>query len=153
MSQSTPTVQELPPAVRERIGFLLAKNHLAVLGMLAERVKLGGGAGLAGKAFGCLSVVADEGPLSQHELGRRLGVDRSTIVTVVDQLEADRLVERERNPTDRRAYALRVTRRGRVWLEQASKAVLEIEREFLEPLSAAERRQLIGMLQRLLVRG
>jgi DNA-binding MarR family transcriptional regulator len=142
----------LRPAVRERIGFLLAKTHLAILGMVTEEIKLGGGAGLTGKAFGCLSVIADEGPLSQQELGRRMGVDRTTIVAVVDELEAAGLVERTRNPSDRRAYALYITRRGRGWLERASRAVLEIEREFLAPLSADERQQLIELLQKLLVR-
>jgi DNA-binding MarR family transcriptional regulator len=153
MNTTQGALNELPPAVRERIGFLLARTHMTLLGMLTDQIKLGAAAGATGRAFGCLSVIADEGPLSQQALGRRLDVDRTSIVMIVDVLEAEGLVERERNPSDRRAYALRITPAGRKWLQRATRAVLEVEREFLAPLSPPERKQLIDLLQRLLVRG
>jgi DNA-binding MarR family transcriptional regulator len=96
-------------------------------------------------------MIAEEGPLSQQGLGERMAVDRTTIVAIVDRLEDAGYVERRRNPDDRRAYALEITPAGRKWLEQARRAMYEAEQKFLEPLSQAERRQLTGMLQRLLV--
>ena len=53
---------------------------------------------------------------------------------------------------DRRAYALELTATGRAWARAVGGALLEAEAEFLAPLSRAERRTLIGLLQRLLVR-
>lgn len=72
-------------------------------------------------------MILSEGPLSQQALGQRMGVDRSTIVTLVDDLEAAGLVERRRNPADRRAYALQATAAGRRWQARAEKAIIEIE--------------------------
>jgi DNA-binding MarR family transcriptional regulator len=141
---------DLPPSVAARLGFLTGRLHQTLLRMGRE-------AGvfeppLTGKHLGLLSVVIDEGPLSQQELGRRVGVDRTTVVAVVDDLEVAGFIERQRNPEDRRAYALEATPPGQAWQAKARKAVIEAEREILAPLSAAERRQLIELLQRLLLR-
>jgi DNA-binding MarR family transcriptional regulator len=143
--------QALPPAVADRLGFLFAKAHQEMLA-LARLLPDPDQHGLTGKHFGCLSVIASEGPLSQQALGERLRVDRTTIVAVVDDLEAAGFVERRRNPEDRRAYALHATPKGKAWLERVAPRVLAAERELLTPLSAAERRQLVSLLQRILTR-
>jgi DNA-binding MarR family transcriptional regulator len=142
--------RELPPAISERLGFLFGAIHQTILRRVRETGLLE--EPLTGKHFGCLTVILSEGPLSQQALGQRMGVDRSTIVALVDDLEAAGFVERRRNPADRRAYALEATAAGRRWQEQAERAVEEVEDELLAPLSAAERRQLIGLLQRVLRR-
>jgi DNA-binding MarR family transcriptional regulator len=73
------------------------------------------------------------------------------MVAVVDKLEEAAFVERRRNPLDRRAYALEITEKGRRVLEQADRLALEVEQDFLAPLSASERRTLIDLLQRLIL--
>jgi DNA-binding MarR family transcriptional regulator len=138
----------LPPALAERIGYLLARAH-ALFHDRAEDVL--GPSGLGVKHFGCLSVVADEGPLSQQLLGERMGVDRTTMVAVIDELEQAKLVTRHRNPSDRRAYALEATEAGRAWLEEALERLLAAQDEILRPLDPRERDQLRDLLQRLLV--
>jgi DNA-binding MarR family transcriptional regulator len=138
----------MPPSVRDRLGFLLAKNHLAFLRQVEAKLDPGG---LTGRHFGCLTVIANEGPMTQQRLGERMGVDRTTVVAIVDVLERQGFVERRRNPNDRRAYALQVTPQGARWLKQATEVVLESEGEYLAPLSTAERKQLIELLQRVLM--
>jgi DNA-binding MarR family transcriptional regulator len=148
--QTPPT---LPRPLADRVGYLVARSHHLV-GDLAEQALEPVGlldADCTPKHVGCLTMIAEESPLSQHELGELMAVDRTTIVAIVDRLEDAGYVERRRNPDDRRAYALEITPAGRKWLEQARRAVFEAEQKFLEPLSRAERRQLTGMLQRLLV--
>lgn len=140
---------QLPPAVAERIGFLTGRLNQTIQRMVREQGMFGDE--LSGRHFGCLTVIIDEGPLSQQELGDRMGIDRTTIVAVVDELERAGLVERRRNPSDRRAYALEATGAGREWQSNARKAVLDAERELLAPLSAAERKKLISLMQRLLL--
>ena len=95
----------------ERIGYLLAKLHQR---WAAESVAVlrEAGVGLSGMHFGALSIIDSAGPMSQQTLGELIGKDRTSIVAVVDDLEGEGLVERRRNPADRRAYALEVTRRG-----------------------------------------
>ncbi len=88
--------------------------------------------------------------MSQQRLGARQGVDRTTMVAVVDQLERNRLVARRRNPDDRRAYSLHATPAGRRALEQANQAVEGAEDEFLAGLYAADRRRLKNLLRTLI---
>ena len=88
--------------------------------------------------------------MSQQALGEYIGKDRTTIVAIVDELEHAGLVERRRNPADRRAYALEVTTKGHDWLARAKPALLAAEDGLLEPLDDAERELLMELLQRVL---
>jgi DNA-binding MarR family transcriptional regulator len=158
--ETKPTVRDergdgLPPTLADRVGFLLARTQLAIRER-AETALIPFGLGdgsidCSPRHVGCLAVIADEGPMSQHALGKSIGLDRTTIVAIVDWLESQGFVERRRNPTDRRAYALEITEAGSRWLSQANSALRTTEREFLAPLSAAERKQLIALLQRLML--
>jgi len=138
----------LPPALAGLPGFLIAKTH-HVFHARADEVLGEGTLGI--KHFGCLTVIADEGPLSQQYLGLRMRVDRTTIVSVVDDLEAAGFVHRKRNPDDRRAYALIATPAGAAWLEDKRGALMDAHAELLAPLAPDEQDKLVDYLQRLLV--
>jgi DNA-binding MarR family transcriptional regulator len=88
--------------------------------------------------------------MSQQQLGARQGVDRTTTVAVVDELERAGFVERRRDPSDRRAYSLQVTAKGRRVMERAAEAARRAEEEFLAPLAAADRERLKQLLRTLL---
>src|SRR3954451_13011169 len=109
------TPSTLPRPLADRLGYLLARNHLAMSDLAEHALEPVGllDADCTPKHVGCLIMVAEEGPLSQHELGERMAVDRTTIVAIVDRLEDAGYVERRRNPLDRRAYALQIPRTGR----------------------------------------
>jgi DNA-binding MarR family transcriptional regulator len=92
----------------------------------------------------------EEGPLSQQRLGERQGVDRTTMVAVVDALERKGLVERRRNAHDRRAYSLQATSKGRLAQEQAGQAERRAEDEFLASIPAGDRRRLKQLLRQLI---
>ena len=140
----------LPPALAERIGFLVARTHW-VFHNRAQAVLAETGQRLGIKHFGALSVIAEEGPLSQQLLGEQMTVDRSTMVTLIDELEQAGMVTRQRNPNDRRAYALEATESGREWCSAAGEKLTAAQDEILAPLDAQERDQLRGLLQRLLL--
>ncbi len=135
----------------ERVGFLVARAHWIFHDQRPGRPRPKPAGRLAIKHFGALSVIADEGPLSQQQLGERMQVDRTTMVAVIDELERTGMVTRQRNPSDRRAYALEATAAGREWSEHALVKLLEVQDELLSPLDAREREQLTELLQRLLV--
>ncbi len=142
-----PATREPPPAaLSERLGYLLGRTHL-LHRSIAERAL--GSLGLAVKEFGALSVLVEEGPLSQQRLGERQGVDRTTMVAVVDELEHRGLAERRRNPDDRRTYSLHATPTGRRVLGEANTAAELAEDEFLARLPARDRRRLKDLLRRL----
>ena len=129
------------------MGYLLGRAHLEHR-TIAERGLAP--LGLSGKGFGALILLAEEGPLSQQRLGQRQGVDRTTMVAVVDELESSGFVERRRDPRDRRAYSLHATAKGRGALQRARDATERAEQEFLAPLPAADRRRLKQILRTLL---
>ena len=142
----SPESTGLPGSLASRAGFLLAKAHMRAHDLASVALKP---EGLNVKHFGCLTVIADEGPISQQTLGDRMRVDRTTIVMVVDDLERKGLVVRRRNPADRRAYALEATAEGQAWLRTSLEILLGVEDEFLAPLDERERDQLLGLLRKI----
>jgi DNA-binding MarR family transcriptional regulator len=134
----------MPDALAERLGPLLGRAHEA-----HRRISLEALAPLriSPKAFGALTVLDAEGPLSQRRLAERQGIDRTTAVAVVDELEHLRAVERRRDPADRRAHALHVTAAGRDLLARARTAVAGAEERFLAPLGEADQRRLRASLR------
>ena len=94
------------------------------------------------------AVAADEGR-SQQALAEQLGVMPSRLVALVDELERDGVLERRRNPRDRRHHALHLTDTGRVRLRELGRIAREHGAEFLTPLDDAERATLGDLLARL----
>jgi DNA-binding MarR family transcriptional regulator len=85
---------------------------------------------------------------SQQALSVALGIHRSAVVALVDDLERRGLAERRRDPDDRRAYTLYLTPMGRALLADLELMAEEREAELLTALDASERSQLISLLQR-----
>jgi DNA-binding MarR family transcriptional regulator len=108
--------------------------------------------GIDGRHYGVLAVLSELGPVSQQVLADVLAVDRSTMVTFVDELEGKGFVRRGANPSDRRAYAIELTATGAEVQAEAAELLETCERHYLEPLSAAERRTLLELLGRLVAR-
>jgi MarR family transcriptional regulator, lower aerobic nicotinate degradation pathway regulator len=134
-------------SIADQLGFLLGRAHLAHR-VIAEQGLAH--LGLSGKGFGALILLVQEGPLSQQSLGAKQGIDRTTMVAVVDELERAGYVERRRDPSDRRAYSLQATAKGRRVMARAGEATKRAEAEFLAPLEPADRRRLKQMLRALL---
>ena len=106
--------------------------------------------GLNVRVCGVLNLLADEGPLSQHQIGQLLTIDRTTMVELIDDLERERIVRREVNPRDRRAHLIKLTAAGRPKQRRAMKALDDAAEDFLSPLTAGERREMVALLQKLL---
>lgn len=131
----------------ELLGPLLGRAHTAHRALtLAHLHPLR----LSPKGFGALSLLAAEGPTSQQRLAERQGIDRTTMVAVIDELERAGYVERRRSDTDRRAYALHATPAGERVLAEARGAAQAAEDEFLTPLAPEERERLKEALRTLL---
>jgi DNA-binding MarR family transcriptional regulator len=96
-----------------------------------------------------LASLADEGETSQAELSRRTGIDPSDVVAALNELSANGFVTRTRDPADGRRNVVGLTRAGRGELGRLDAVVAEIQERFLAPLTAAERRQLVRMLDKL----
>jgi MarR family transcriptional regulator, lower aerobic nicotinate degradation pathway regulator len=106
--------------------------------------------GLATSDHGVLVALGDFGALSQQQLADRLGADKSHVVRLIDQLEQRGLITRAADPTDRRRHRIELTPAGRALLQAVTPIAEEVEAAHLKALSAAERRTLASLLQRVL---
>jgi len=104
--------------------------------------------GLTPALFGLLNVLAARAGTNQQELGSAMGIDPSTMVTLIDKLESEGFAKRRPHPRDRRAREVSITPKGRRLLQRARKLASEAEDDVLGGLSAAERRELLRLLRR-----
>jgi DNA-binding MarR family transcriptional regulator len=139
--------QTTDDAVREFAGQLLFRLWRASHTRTAEALE---SLGLTTALFALLNVLGTREGAIQQELGAAMGIDPSTMVSLIDQLEAAGLAKRRPRPTDRRAREVVITPKGRQGLRQARKLAFDVEDEVLGGLSAAERRQLLSLLRRAL---
>jgi DNA-binding MarR family transcriptional regulator len=104
--------------------------------------------GLKGRHVSVLAVVDDEGPMSQRALGRRLRVDKSPLVGVIDDLERGGWAERRRSAHDRRVQEVHLTDSGRTVLRRAEKLADRENARAFAVLDEHERDQLQALLLR-----
>jgi DNA-binding MarR family transcriptional regulator len=127
-----------------RLGYLLkhAQQRLVQVAMPAMAPF-----GIDGRELAVLTVLAAGVPLSQQEAADRLRVDRTTMVSLVDALEAKGLVARRRSADDRRKNIVELTGTGLTCLRGAALARDEVDREFLAPLGDILAHEFIRALQ------
>ncbi|MFI6783098.1 MarR family winged helix-turn-helix transcriptional regulator [Micromonospora sp. NPDC050276] len=105
---------------------------------------------LRGYHYRLLATLAEEGPASQADLGRRCGIDRSDVVAAINDLAGRGLVVRAPDPADRRRNVISVTDAGIDEARRMGDTVERVQRDLLAPLSTSEREQLTRLLTRLL---
>lgn len=96
-----------------------------------------------------LRALCREGSLNMKELADDLHLSVSTLTRVVDQLEAKKLVRRDRGDRDRRVCRVEPTGRGRALWQRLETELMEIDEEILSQLSSREREAVIRVLRRL----
>ena len=135
------------PPVTEFAGQLFFRLWRATHTRTAEVL---GSISLTPALFALLNVIGAREGAIQQELGTALGIDRSTMVSLIDQLEGAGLARRRPSATDRRAREIAITPKGRRLLQRARGLLSQVEDEVLAGLTAAERRELLALLRRAL---
>lgn len=107
---------------------------------------------LSGSQFGTLEMLHHLGPLTQKDIGQKLLVSKSNVVTVIDKLESRGFVERQRSLEDRRCVFIHLTEDGREKIEEVLPVHVAAITEEMNRLSPQEQKDL-GRLCRKLGRG
>lgn len=140
-----------PAADRPTLPAAVAGSAAFLLDRASARLRAGFDAALAPLGFparpALMLLTLAERPLPQSALGRLHGVDRTTMVAVVDDLQTRGLVERLPDPDDRRAYRLTLTKAGRAAARTAAAKLRRAERQALADLSDRQRAQLLAALR------
>jgi DNA-binding MarR family transcriptional regulator len=124
----------------------------ALLDHLARRMRLRTEAvlaplGLRPRHLVALTVLRVRGGSTQQALATTLAMDGTNIVGLLNELEADKLIERRRSPDDRRRHVVELTEAGAEQLAKAECALAEVEEEVLGALDASQRETLYDLLQ------
>ena len=112
-----------------------AEAELAVFGLRARHVI-------------ALTLLRDLGEQNQSDLSATLGMDATNVVALLNELEADDLVQRRRSPQDRRRHTVALTASGRARLKEIEDLLTRVEQRVLSPLTAQEQETLYTLLSR-----
>jgi DNA-binding MarR family transcriptional regulator len=134
-----------PQPLAADLGWLLAQASHVLKTELTAALE---GLGVSPRAHHVLAT-AMEGEYTQTELAAKVGLDKTTMVVTLDELEAAGLAERRPSPTDRRARSIAVTDAGERKVREAQEIAARIHADVLEALPARERQVLIDGLARL----
>jgi DNA-binding MarR family transcriptional regulator len=127
------------PFLMKRLGFKLKDQSMAAYEQ----------AGLHPYHHAVLAVLDEGTRETQGAIADALGYDRGQLVGLLDELEDQKLVERQRDPADRRRHTVRLTPDGKRALAKLRALARQLEDDFLASLDEDERAQLHALLRRL----
>jgi DNA-binding MarR family transcriptional regulator len=133
------------PELLQHAGFLLAQLGRAVTRQYRCALSP---IGLKPRETQALMRLRADGPMGQQALGAGLDIDASNLVALLNDLEADGLISRRRDPEDRRRHVVEVSGRGTKLLDEVESAAVEVEDQFFAALDEEERAALQGLLAR-----
>jgi DNA-binding MarR family transcriptional regulator len=145
-----PLISGVPAELAQQTGFLLSKLGLATSRRFAQAMEP---LGLDPRQFAVITVLGAHDGVAQQELADRLRIHPSSMVAVIDDCESAGLLERRRDPADRRRYAIHLTAKGRSLRTRAHQAAAALREEMFAELDEPERRTLHDLLLRLATAG
>jgi MarR family transcriptional regulator for hemolysin len=144
-AHADPAPYAAPQPLCDNLCWLLSRASYVLTTELTAALE---GLGLSPRAHSVLAAAAT-GEHTQTELARMVGLDKTTMVVTLDELERAGLAERRPAPTDRRARVIAVTKAGERVVREAEEITARIRDDVLAALPARERRTFVDALARL----
>ena len=135
--------------LEQLIGYNLKRAYVIVQ---TDFRKALGEDGMSARVFSALSLCVRYPNITQSELARMMGIERSGLVAIVDELEAKSYLKRVQVPTDRRVQALVPTDAGCAAYRQAIKDVRAHEDALFQDMTDDEKQTLLALLRKIRVR-
>lgn len=136
---------ECPVCLASNLGWLLSQVHYA---FASEQGSALAPLEISPRAY-CVLSSAMSGELTQTELAQLTGLDKTTMVVLLDELEEAGLAERRPSAADRRARIIAVTKKGERRVAEAEKVLAGVQSDVLGTLSARERDAFVSVLNKL----
>jgi DNA-binding MarR family transcriptional regulator len=136
----------IPPELTRFPGYLLARLGEASRRRFAKALQ---GKNLHPRDFGVMTMIDSHPGSTQQQLHEMSGIDPSSMVAVIDELESVGLAERRPHPGDRRARTIYLTDQGKAALEQVQSLAAELQKEMFAPLTREEHHTLHELLRKL----
>src|SRR5215213_8711628 len=140
--ERTKTADDCPDCLAENLSWLLTQAHFNLISEIAAAFEP---LGVSNRGYHVLAT-AEAGEFTQKELAERIGLDKTTMVVTVDELEKAGLAERRPSSTDRRARVISVTKAGERKVRQGQEIVERIQNDVLESLPTPERKLFLEAL-------
>lgn len=146
--RTQPNVKSPSPVVNlgDMPGYHIRRLHQIAVAIFLQETEA---AGITPVQYAVLQAAANQPGIDQRTLARSVGLDTSTIASVIDRLEARGLVQRESSPNDRRVRLLHPTDAGQMLLSNVVPAMQRAQERILEPLPKAERKEFMRMVRTL----
>ena len=141
---------KIPDYLLTSAGFLISKLSQRLLVAAADALK---DLGVQARHVGVLAFLDENGAATQKSIGETLGIDRTTVVLLVDELESFKLAKRDPHPDDRRATLVSITKKGRETLRKSKKVIAEVEAAFFKKLHREEQLRFVKSLLTLFDQG
>jgi MarR family transcriptional regulator, transcriptional regulator for hemolysin len=133
---------DCPECLAGNLGWLLTQAHFNLISEVSAALEP---LGVSNRGYHVLAT-ARTGEYTQKELAEQIGLDKTTMVVTVDELEEKGLAERTPSGTDRRARVISVTKAGERKVAQGQKIIDRIQSDVLESLPAKERKVFLEAL-------
>ncbi len=132
------------------VGFVLRLANGVAMSQLARRFEP---LGMRQSLYSVLLIIAENPGLKQQEVGQTLSIQQPNLVSLVNELVNEGLVQRTVNADDRRSYSLVLTAAGKQRLAQANRAHAENERHLAEAIAPLTAEQFRAALLRIVTDG
>jgi DNA-binding MarR family transcriptional regulator len=128
------------------LGYSLRKAHLSYFNKFIDTFSEHS---LSHGLFTVMAIVHHNPGLNQTAVSQAMGNDRSAMVSAVNKLEQQGLIERRPSKTDLRSYMLYLTDSGEERFQRLHNEIKEYERQIFEQLDPGEKEQLLNLLRKL----
>jgi DNA-binding MarR family transcriptional regulator len=147
MTAPAPAVEQIDSSYLQGLmGYNASRVSLAIVTVFLERMAV---YDLRPVNFSVLSLVKDNAGITSRQLCASLGIQPPNLVGMVNAFEKRGLVTRRPHPSDGRAMGLHITAAGETLMQKAERTAVELEAQVSARLTAAERRTLMRLLQKI----
>jgi DNA-binding MarR family transcriptional regulator len=133
-----------------QVGFLLSRATWAMNNAVNRMVRENGHADISVAYFAVLQALWEKDRMNITDLGEKAQLEKSTMTSLIDRMETAGLVRREDHPTDRRAYQICLTPRGKELEKKLDEVVSRVYKHLTRGISEEDLQKAIKVCKRLI---